>query len=130
VKVEGAGQRLHFSFGGKVKLFNNGKMKGYFRIISHPLAPEGTDRLVVTCNFDEFKNATLAGPRLEFDGFGHCRVLELDGSHEKIPVKNHFVIVDAPGGSDQIDVEIIGNGGGIMIPGGDLAFGNFTFGTH
>lgn len=125
-KVEGAGQRLHFSFGGKLKV-HKGKITGRFAIVSHPLAPDST-RLTVSCRYDEFSKATVAGPRLEFDGKGKCGVLELDGDIVKLDVQNHFVIVDVPGGADQIDVEFIGESG-IMIPGGTLEFGDFTMTT-
>jgi len=124
--IRGAGQRLHFSFGGKLRL-KAGKLKGNFVIVAHPLAPDST-RLTVSCRFFEFKNATLAGPRLEFDAKGHCAVLETDGDIQKIHVENHVVIVDNPAGTDQIDVEFIGQSG-IMIPGGELSFGNFTLAT-
>jgi len=123
--IAGAGQRLHFSFGGELAL-QSGKLKGHFAIVSHPLAPGSTTRLTVACKFHEFKKAALAGPRLEFDGKGHCGVLNQDGTTDKIQVKNHFVIVDDPEGTDQIDVEFLGPTG-IMIPGGNLDFGNFTF---
>jgi hypothetical protein len=106
--------------------FQQGKVTGHFAIISHPLAPESSTRLVVSCRYNDFWDASLAGPRLEFSGKGNCKVLETDGDFETIQVKNRFVIVDNPAGADQIDVEFIG-ATGIMIPGGELAFGNFTF---
>jgi hypothetical protein len=125
--ITGAGQRLHFSFGGELRL-EDGKLKGHFAIISHPLAPASTSRLTVACKFREFKKASLAGPRLEFEGKGECGVLETSGRTDKIEVKNKFIIIDDPDGTDQIDVEFIG-ASGIMIPGGDLEFGRFTFTT-
>lgn len=121
--IRGAGQRLHFSFGGKLA-FKNDKMKGNFVIVAHPTAPEST-RLTISCRYFEFKNATLAGPRLEFDAKGHCAVLETDGDIEKIQVTNRVILIDNPAGTDSIDVEFIGPTG-IMIPGGALSFGNFT----
>ena len=125
--IAGAGQRLHFSFGGRLLLQDGNKLKGNFSIVSHPIAPNST-RLVVSCRYQEFKNVSLAGPRLEFEGKGNCGVLSLDGKLEKIAVKNKFVIVDVPDSADQIDVEIVGDTG-IMVPGGNLDFGNFTFTT-
>jgi hypothetical protein len=124
--IKGAGQRLHFSFGGEL-VFDHSKLRGSFTIISHPLAPSST-RLSISCRYFEFKNATLAGPRLEFDAKAQCHVLETSGKTDKIQLKNHIVIVDNPDGSDQIDVEFIGETG-IMISGGELSFGNFTFAT-
>lgn len=123
--VQGAGQRLHFSFGGRLVL-NKTKstMNGRFSIVVHPLSPTGAT-LNVACRYKHFTNLTITGNTVEVDARGKCTVLNTDGTLDTREADNHITIVDNPGGSDSIDVEFNGSTG-IAIPGGTMSFGDFT----
>jgi hypothetical protein len=124
--VQGAGQRLHFSFGGRLVLNKSkNKMNGKFSIIVHPSAPTG-DTLNVTCRYKQFDGLTITGNTVEVDARGKCTVLHTDGTLELRDANNHITIVDNPAGTDSIDVEVNGTGGGIEIPGGAMSFGDFS----
>src|SRR5688572_31912158 len=128
--IKGAGQRLHYSFGGLLVL-NKAKNKanGEFSIIVHPSAPMG-DTLSVTCRYKQFDDLTIAANTMEVDARGKCTVLHTDGTLEIQNADNHSTVVDNPTGTDSIDVEVNGSGG-IAIPGGALSFGGFTItSTH
>jgi len=118
----GAGQRLHFSFGGSIKLRNdNTKVSGNFMIIAHPAAPGG-DTLSVVCTYHALSKATVEGTTLGFDAQGHCKTIMKSGEITKVPVTNHFTFVDNGATGDTIHVE----GDVISIPTGELSFGDFT----
>ncbi|MBC8069264.1 MAG: hypothetical protein IAG13_13090 [Deltaproteobacteria bacterium] len=120
--IVGAGQRLHFTFGGNVKL-RDGKAKGEFALVVHPIAPQGTT-LSVACGYKLFTDVTITGNTATFTGHGLCARILTDGSLEHFVAKNIFQIVDNSAG-DQIDVNFVGPTG-IAVPAGELAFGNFT----
>jgi hypothetical protein len=121
--IKGAGQRLTFSFGGEVKL-KNGKAKGEFVLVAHPLAPGGTT-LNVSCHYKEFSDVTIAGDTATFTGHGKCRSIMTNGDIEHAEAHNTFQIVDRPSG-DAIAVSIVGPGGGVAVPSGAREFGGFT----
>lgn len=123
--LNGAGQRLHFSFGGRIVHDpTKNTLKGKFRIIVHPLAPPGSVVNTV-CRYTSFNNPQLEGRTLDFDAHGTCTSLGLDGRLTKRAAHNHITIVDSIAGTDAIDVDAIGTG--ISIPGGELSHGSFTF---
>jgi hypothetical protein len=122
-RVEGAGQRLSFSFGGNIQL-RNGLAKGEFALVAHPSAPQGTT-LSVACGYKLFTDVTITGHTATFTGRGLCARILTSGQLEHFAATNTFQIVDNPTGGDQIDVNFEGTGG-IAVPGGALEFGNFT----
>lgn len=123
--VQGAGQRLHFSFGGRLVLNKKkNKLNGKFSIIVHPSSPT-SDTLNVVCRYKQFKDLTVTGNTVEVDARGTCRILHTDGTLEVRQADNHITIVDNPGGTDSIDVEFNGSSG-IAIPGGTMSFGDFS----
>lgn len=123
--IKGAGQRLTFTFGGEVKL-KNGKAKGEFVVVSHPLAPPG-DTLNVSCHYKAFTDVTIAGDTATFTGHGKCRRIALSGEIEHFEGHNVFQIVDRPSG-DAISVTAAtgSTGSGLPVPAGTLEFGGFT----
>jgi hypothetical protein len=123
--VKGSGQRLTFTFGGEVKL-KNGKARGEFVVVSHPLAPPG-DTLNVSCHYKVFTDVTIAGDTATFTGHGKCRRIALDGEIEHFEGHNVFQIVDRPSG-DAISVTAAtgSTGSGLPVPAGTLEFGGFT----
>lgn len=122
--MSGAGQRLSFSFGGKLKLRQDGSVKGKFILSAHPSSPAG-NTLNVNCRFKEFSDVSITGGTATFRATGRCRRLNTDGTISSFKASNQFQIVDNPAG-DQIDVNFIGSSG-IAVPAGALSFGNFTF---
>ena len=124
--LNGAGQRLHFSFGGRITHNpTDHTLKGKFSIIVHPLAPPGSVVNMV-CRYKSFSNPQLEGRTLDFDARGTCTTLSLDGRLSRTTVNNHITIIDSISGTDAIDVDPIG-GSGISVPGGELTHGSFTF---
>lgn len=123
-KIAGAGQRLHFSFGGELTLRKNGKMHGTYILVANPQAPNGTT-LSVACRFFQFDNATLNGSSLSFRAKGKCATLSTAGEVQRIDVVNEFDIIDNGDEGDQINVDFVGPTG-IAIPAGALSFGNIT----
>lgn len=121
-RLTGAGQRLHFSFGGDIRLRNN-KARGKFVLVVHPLAPQGTT-VVVACKFSKFSNASITGATATFRGQGKCERLSTDGSLESFEAVNDFQIVNGET-TDSIDVNFVGPTG-VAVPGGTLDFGGFT----
>jgi len=127
LEISGAGQRLSFSFGGKLfysKKFD--KMFGKFSIVAHPSAPSGTT-LNVVCRYNWFSNPEITGNTLEVDAHGHCRILSIEGDLETVETTGHLAITDNAGGTDTISVTT--DGPGLAIPGGELSFGDLRFAT-
>lgn len=120
--VAGAGQRLSFSFGGRIRLQGN-KATGDFALVAHPLAPQGTT-ISVACRYKKFDQVTITGNSAVFRGMGKCTRLLNTGALESFDATNVFQIVDNPDG-DAIDVNFVGPTG-IAVPGGSLEFGDFT----
>lgn len=120
--LSGAGQRLTFSFGGNIQL-RDGKAKGEFALVAHPIAPQGTT-LNVACHYRVFSDVTIVGHTATFTGKGKCQRILTSGELEHFNATNVFQIVDNPGG-DAIDVNFVG-GSGIAVPAGALEFGDFT----
>jgi hypothetical protein len=126
LQITGAGQRLHFSFGGRIKHDPvSNAITGHFSIIVHPLSPPG-DTVNVVCRYHELSNPQRTGNEFEFDATGKCRSLNLAGELSSQTVTSHVRIVDNPSGDDAIDVNLVG-GTGVAIPGGALSHGGFTF---
>lgn len=124
--LNGAGQRLHFTFGGRITHNQaTNALKGKFRIIVHPLSPPGSV-VNTTCVYKTFNNPQQEGRTLTWDAHGTCTTLRLNGSISRTAAHNRITIVDAVSGTDTIDVEPIG-GTGISVPGGPLSHGSFTF---
>jgi hypothetical protein len=121
-RIHGAGQRLHFSFGGNVRL-RDGKAKGEFALVVHPPAPQGTT-LSVACGYKLFTAVTITGNTATFTAHGLCARMFTDGRLEHFVATNTFQIVDNSTG-DQIDVNFSGPTG-IAVPAGALSFGDFT----
>lgn len=120
--IEGAGQRLHFSFGGRIRL-RNGRAMGNFGVVVHPLAPQGAT-LVVACRYTQFSNVSITAESATFRGEGRCERLLSNGNFESVPAVNDFQIVNGDP-NDSIDVNFVGDTG-IAVPGGALDHGNFT----
>jgi len=120
--VSGAGQRQAFSFGGKVKL-KDGKAKGEFALVAHPLAPQGTT-VSVACGYKLFTGVTITGNTATFTARGKCARILTSGEIETFAAINTFQIVDNAAG-DQIDVNFEGPSG-IAVPAGALDFGDFA----
>ena len=123
--ITGAGQRLHFSFGGQLKYnATDNVLKGKFSIIVHPLAPPG-DIVNTVCRYGEMTNPQLDGNDFQFDASGKCRSLHLDGSITVQEVTSHVMIQDNKTGTDGIDVDLVGSTG-VAVPGGALSHGDFA----
>ncbi len=123
--ITGAGQRLHFSFGGRLTYNKTDNLlKGKFSIIVHPLAPPG-DIINTVCRYGELSNPQLDGNDFQFDASGKCRSLHLDGSLTVQEVTSHVTIQDNKTGTDGIDVDVVGSSG-VAVPGGALSHGNFS----
>lgn len=121
-RIEGAGQRLHFSFGGDIRLRGN-KARGKFVLMVHPLAPQGTT-VAVACKFTTFSNAVVTAASATFRGEGKCERLLTSGALESFDAVNDFQIVNGDT-VDSIDVNFVGPTG-VAVPGGTLDFGGFT----
>lgn len=120
--IEGAGQRLHFSFGGRIRLRGD-KATGNFGVVVHPLSPQGVT-VVVACKYTQFSNVTISATSATFRGEGRCERLLSNGTFESLPAVNDFQIVNGDP-NDSIDVNFVGETG-IAVPGGALDYGNFT----
>jgi hypothetical protein len=121
--IEGAGQRLHFSFGGSVKLKGN-KARGQFVLVAHPLAPQG-NTLTIACKYKKFSEVVITAGSATFRAEGKCERLLSNGTFEPFDAINVFQLVNGDT-TDSIDVNFVG-GSGIAVPGGALEFGNFNF---
>jgi hypothetical protein len=122
--VQGAGQRLHFSFGGAVKLKGD-KARGQFVLVVHPLAPQG-NTLAVACKYNKFSQVVISATQATFRGEGRCERLLANGTFEPFDAVNVFQIVNGTEGPDSIDVNFVGPTG-VAVPGGTLDFGDFNF---
>ncbi len=121
-RIEGAGQRLHFSFGGRIRVKQN-KAKGKFSIVAHPLAPQGTT-VVVACRYNKFSEVVISAASATFRAEGKCQRLLTSGVLENFDVVNNIQIVNGTP-NDSIDANFVG-ATGISIPGGAMDFGGFT----
>jgi hypothetical protein len=122
-RIDGSGQRLHFTFGGSVRLRGN-KAKGRFVLLVHPLAPQG-NTLAVACRYTKFSEVTITAESASFRGAGKCERLLTDGTLEVVDAVNVFQIVNGTT-TDSIDVNFVG-ATGVAVPGGALEFGDFSF---
>jgi hypothetical protein len=122
-KISGAGQRLHFSFGGELELRRNQRIGGHFLIVGSPQAPVGS-LLTVTCRYRQFSDATLGDNQISFVGKGQCTRLSTTGELTLFDTVNEFRIVDN-GQNDVIEVKMVGSTG-ISVPVGTLTFGDFN----
>ncbi len=120
----GAGQRLHFSFGGELTLRKNGNLQGEYVVVINPKAPNGTS-LSAACRYTKFENAVLEGNKLHFRGKGECVLLSTSGKVQRIDAVNDFDLVDIPNGKDQINVDLVG-ATGIAVPAGEFEFGDHS----
>ncbi len=121
-RVEGSGQRLHFSFGGSVRLVGN-QASGKFVLVIHPLAPQG-NTLTVACKYNKFSEVTITPTAAMFRAEGKCERLLVTGALEPFDAINVFQIVHGDQ-IDSIDVNFVGPTG-VAVPAGALDFGNFT----
>ena len=120
-KVRGAGQRLHFTFGGAF-IRDTAGIRGQFVLDVHPLAPTGTT-LSLACRYTDFVDFIIEDNVATFEARGRCRRLDTAGEISMVDVHNEFRIVDNGDSGDLIDVEFVGTTG-IAVPGGALDFGN------
>lgn len=117
--VKGAGQRLSFTFGGKMWV-RNGDASGKFFLSFHPQSPS-TAIVNVTCSYDEFSNVEITNARAAFRMSGSCKQVFDDGRIERVNATNDVIINNAETDS----VSIVTVGGGLSVPAGSLSFGNF-----
>jgi len=120
--VTGAGQRMAFSFGGRLRAREDGTVKGKFYLSAHPSDPTG-NTVNVSCIYRNFTQMTVEDGTATIRASGRCRRLLADGAIQTVDADNLIQIVDN-GSADQIDVNFVG-GSGIAVPGGALSFGNF-----
>lgn len=124
--LSGAGQRLNFSFGGRLWVYGS-VAGGEFAIMAHPQAPAGPT-LNVACRYYTFFDVSVVTDPLAnsitFDALGRCSTLATSGELSGFDAHNRIQIVDNPGG-DAIGMSFVGPTG-IAIAGGPLSFGDFT----
>ncbi len=117
--VKGAGQRLSFTFAGKVWV-RNGNPSGSFFLAYHPQSP-GTAIVHVSCRYNDFSDVNISSEQTRFRMTGSCRQVFDDGRIESVAATNDVVI-----NNDETDsVSISAVGGGLSVPPGALSFGNF-----
>lgn len=124
-RINGAGQRLHFSFGGELTLRANNQLAGDYVIVVAPQSPAG-NVLAITCRYSQFRDARLdKDNELRFTGRGQCSRLATTGAVSQFNALNDFTLVDNGAGNDVISVAMRGQTG-ISIPTGILSFGDLT----
>jgi hypothetical protein len=123
-KISGAGQRLHFSFGGELTLRRNNRLHGDFVIVAHPLAPLG-NVISVSCRYRRFTEAKLENNTVSFVGTGQCTRLERGGKLTTHETTNEFRMADHGESNDVIEAKLT-SPMGLTVPIGTLNFGNLT----
>lgn len=122
--VKGAGQRLSFTFAGKVWV-RDGAPRGSFFLSFHPQSPSSAI-VHVTCRYTEFTNIEITDARASFQMSGNCRQIFDDGHEERIDATNDVIINNAE--TDSVSIATVGPG--LLVPGGALSFGNFQMATN
>ena len=117
--VKGAGQRLSFTFAGKVWV-RNGNPSGSFFLAFHPQSP-GTAIVHVSCRYNEFSDVSISVDQTRFRMAGSCRQVFDDGRIESVAATNDVIINN--GETDSVSIAAVG--GGLSVPPGALSFGNF-----
>lgn len=117
--VKGAGQRLSFTFAGKVWV-REGNTSGSFFLAYHPQSP-GTAIVHVSCRYNEFSDVNISAAQTRFRMSGSCRQVFDDGRIESASATNDVIINN--GETDSVSITTVG--GGLSVPPGALSFGNF-----
>lgn len=117
--VKGAGQRLSFTFVGKLWL-REGKTSGSFFLAFHPQSPSSAI-VHVSCRYNEFTDFAVSAEQARFTMSGSCRQLFDDGRIESVNATNEVIINN--GETDSVSITAVG--GGLSVPVGALSFGNF-----
>ncbi len=117
--VKGAGQRLSFTFAGKVWL-RDGNTSGSFFLAFHPQSP-GSAVVHVTCRYNDFTDFEASAEQTRFTMSGSCREIYDDGRIESVAATNEVLITNAE--TDSVSISSVG--GGLSVPAGTLSFGNF-----
>lgn len=117
--VKGAGQRLSFTFAGKIWR-RDGNNSGSFFLAFHPQSP-GTAIVHVTCRYNEFTDFDATAEQTRFTMSGSCRQIFDDGRIQSVAATNEVVINN--GETDSVSITAVG--GGLSVPPGALSFGNF-----
>lgn len=127
-RIGGAGQRLHFSFGGELSLRANNQLAGDYVVVLAPQAPVGS-MLAIMCRYRQFSDARLDnGNQLRFTGRGQCTRLALNGAVTQFNTVNDFTLVDNGAANDEIGMTMQGSTG-ISLPQGTLSHGDLTIQT-
>lgn len=117
--LRGAGQRLSFTFAGKIWT-RNGNTNGNFFLAFHPQSP-GTAIVHVSCRYNEFSDVSISPTQSSFRMEGRCRQVFDDGRMETVAATNDVIINNAE--TDSISIVTVG--GGLSVPPGALSFGDF-----
>ena len=117
--VKGAGQRLSFTFAGKLWV-RNGTPSGSFFLSFHPQSPSSAI-VHVTCRYNEFTNVEITDARASFQMSGNCSQIFDDGHTERVNATNDVIINNAE--TDSVSIATVGPG--LSVPGGAMSFGNF-----
>ncbi len=117
--VRGAGQRLSFTFAGKVWV-REGTPDGNFFLSFHPQSP-GSAIVHVSCRYRDFTNVEITGARATFQMSGNCQQVFDDGRIVHVTATNNVIINNAETDS----VSIVTVGPGLSVPAGVMSFGNF-----
>jgi len=117
--VKGSGQRLSFTFAGKIWTRESGT-SGSFFLAFHPQSPS-TAIVHVSCRYNEFSNVEISNARSEFRMSGSCRQVFDDGRMQTVDVTNDVIINNSA--TDSVSISAVG--GGLSVPPGALSFGNF-----
>ena len=117
--LRGAGQRLSFTFAGKIWT-RQGNTSGNFFLAFHPQSP-GTALVHVSCRYNEFSNVNIGSMQSSFRMEGSCRQVFDDGRIQTVSATNDVVISNAE--TDTVSITAVG--GGLAVSPGALSFGNF-----
>jgi len=123
--VKGAGQRLDFTFAGKL-ITREAGTTGFFFLSFHPDAPGG-ETLAVTCKYNRFEDVSISLGQSRFRMSGRCHRVLTSGQSEWSDATHEVVINN--GETDSIDIDLVGSGG-ISVPAGPLSFGNFAMSSQ
>lgn len=122
--MRGSGQRLSFTFAGKVWV-RNGATRGNFFLAFHPQSPASAI-VHVTCRYAEFSNLEITNERTSFRMSGNCRQIFDDGREVRVTATNDVIINNAE--TDSVSIATVGPG--LSVPAGALSFGNFQMATN
>ena len=117
--VKGAGQRLSFTFAGKIWT-RDGNTSGSFFLAFHPQSPS-TAIVHVSCRYNDFTDFAASAEQTRFTMSGSCRQIFDDGRIESVAATNEVIINN----DDTDSVSITAVGAGLSVPAGALSFGNF-----